>query len=157
MLIYKIEEYLKTHTISELERYSGISQRTLNRLIKNKNWRFYRSTLDCLYDFFKIEKDELYYENFKKWYPKTPSLFWNFVRNKRLWENKCLEELAKEIKVNRRAISRLEAWESQPWYNSWTISNLFESLKFTEEEKEVTKNFIKAIKQMESLVKKTEI
>lgn len=66
-----------------------------------------------------------------------------------------MHELAKKVKIDKRALARIEAWESKPLVNSWTMDNMFEHLQFSDYEKRVTEKFIDAFKELERLVNKT--
>ena len=156
MLVKKIKDYLKDHSIQELYNRTGVSPTVIYKLLKRDWWRYNKTKLDILYDFFKLEKDDFYKDNLRKRYRKTESLFWTFIRYKRLKLNKHLDELAEKIMMEKRALARLEAGDSLPWFKSWTIQHLFEELKFTEQEKELTKQFIEVIKKLEQRVKELE-
>jgi ribosome-binding protein aMBF1 (putative translation factor) len=83
-----------------------------------RDWRKYnKNTLDILYDFFKINRDNFYRDNLKKWYPKTPSLFGTFIRYKRLQQEIDIHKLAKKIKMDQRALARLESGDSLPTFD----------------------------------------
>lgn len=157
MLVEKIREYLDTHTIQELHNKTGVCTGVFYSLLK-RDWKKYnRNTLDILYDFFSLERDEFYKDNLKKWYPKTPSLFWTFIRYKRLKMEIDLHDLAKEIKTDQRALARLESWDALPSINSWTIQHLMDALQFTDDERTMTKIYIDSMKMLEKAIKKYDI
>jgi len=157
MLIVKIKEYLNGHTIQELYNNTGISTGVFYSLLK-RDWKKYnKNTLDILYSFFRLDRDEFYNNNLKKWYPKTLSLFGTLVRYKRVRKNIDIDELARMMKIEKRALCRLESWDALPTFDSWTIQHLIIALDFTKEEIENTKKYIDNMKRLEKTVKKYEI
>lgn len=157
MLVKKIREYLDSHTIQELHNCTWVCPWVFYSILK-RDWRKYnKNTLDILYDFFNIKRDNFYKDNLKKWYPKTPSLFWTFVRYKRLQKEIDLHKLSKNIKTDKRALARLESWDSLPTFDWWTIQHLMDELEFTDDEKTMTKIYIETMKMLEKTVKKYDI
>ena len=157
MLVKAIKEYLKDNTLQDLYRATGISPSVFYSLIK-RDWKKYnKTTLDILYAFFSLEHDDFYKENQKKRYPKTPSLFWTFIRQKRLKLNIDMKELSNGIKVDKRALARIESWDALPTFDSWTIQHLMDTLQFNEDEKIMAQLYINAMKWLEKMVKKNDI
>lgn len=157
MLVEKIREYLDTHTIQDLHHATGICTWVFYSLLK-RDWKKYsKNTLDILYKFFELPRDQFYNDNLKKWYPKTPSLFGTFIRYKRLQLEIDLHELSKRIRVDERALARLESGDALPTFDSWTIQHMFEALGFNDEEKTMTKIYIDNMKWMEKTIKKYDI
>lgn len=157
MLIKKIKDYIKKYDIQTLCNMSWINRRVILSIIKSEHKKYRKTTLDILYDFFKLDKDQFYYENFKKWHPKTESILWTFIRFKRVRENLELDSLAKLIKMDSRALARLESWDALPYYNNWSIQNIMNVLKFSESEKKITEDYIIIMRKTEKLVKKYEL
>lgn len=157
MLVEKIREYLDTHTIQELHHETGICTGVFYSLLK-RDWKKYsKNNLDILYKHFGLERDQFYKDNIKKWYPKTPSLFGTFIRYKRLQMEIDLHELSKMVRVDERALARLESGDALPTFDSWTIQHIFDALNFTDEEKTMTKIYIDNMKWLEKTIKKYDI
>lgn len=157
MLVEKIRDYLNTHTIQELHGETWVCTGVFYSLLK-RDWKKYnKNTLDILYTFFKLERDQFYKDNLKKWYPKTPSLFWTFIRYKRLKMEIDLHDLAKKIRTDERALARLESGDALPNFDGWTIQHLMEALQFTDEEKTMAKIYIDNMKWLEKTIKKYDI
>lgn len=156
MLEQKLREYLWKHSIEHLYHKTWISPTVFYKILKREWKKYNKNTLDILYDFFNLPIDSFYKENLKKWYSKTPSLFWTFVRYKRLKYQISVDELAKKIKMEKRALLRLESWDALPWYNSHSIQNIFEILNFTKEEREETDKYISNMKWIERRIKELE-
>lgn len=157
MLVEKIREYLDTNTIQDLHNATWVCTGVFYSLLK-RDWKKYnKNTLDILYSFFGLDRDQFYKDNLKKWYPKTPSLFGTFVRYKRLKLEIDLKDLAKKIKTDQRALARLESGDALPTFDWWTIQHLMDALQFTDEEKSMTKIYIDNMKWMEKTIKKYDI
>lgn len=157
MLVEKIRDYLNTHTIQELHGETWVCTGVFYSLLK-RDWKKYnKNTLDILYSFFKLERDQFYKDNLKKWYPKTPSLFGTFIRYKRLKMEIDLHDLAKKIRTDERALARFESWDALPTFDGWTIQHLMEALQFTDEEKTMAKIYIDNMKWLEKTIKKYDI
>jgi len=157
MLVEKIRSYLADHTIQDLHYSTGICTGVFYSLLK-RDWKKYnKNTLDIVYEFFDLPRDQFYNDNLKKRYPKTPSLFGTFIRCKRLKLEIDLWELAKSVRVDQRALARLESGDALPTFDSWTIQNIFNALEFTDEEKTMTKMYIDNMKRMEKIVKQYDI
>jgi len=149
MLKKRIKQYLaEKWDFWLLSKETGLSMSVLISFFENKKRKYTKNTLDILYDFFGIEHDDFYNENIKKWYPKTPSLFGSFIRGKRIDANIMIGELAREIKVKKRTLVRLESWDSLPSYSGRTMTNLMEYLKFSKKEMELSKKYIAIMKEL---------
>ncbi|MCT4616615.1 MAG: hypothetical protein N4A38_00215 [Candidatus Gracilibacteria bacterium] len=158
MLHKYVSEYIDKYGLKKLHNETGITKVILLDIAKNKkNKKYFTNTLNILYDFFKLKKgDEFYRQNFKKWNPKTPSLFGNLIRTKRLQKFMSLDDLSRAIKADKRGLARIEAGDSLPSENSWNIKHIFLCLDFTPEEQELTKNYISTMKKLNETVKQYE-
>lgn len=157
MLVEKIRKYLDDHTIQDLHNQTGICTGVFYSLLK-RDWKKYsKNTLDILYSFFELPRDQFYNNNLKKWYPKTPSLFGTFVRYKRLHKEIDIKQLSKMVRVDERALARLESGDALPTFDSWTIQHIMEALDFNDEEKTMTKIYIDNMKWIEKTIKKYDI
>ena len=157
MLVENIRNYLNSHTIQELHNATWICTGVFYSLLKRDHKKYNKNTLDILYNFFKLPRDQFYNDNLKKWYPKTPSLFGTFIRFKRLKMEIDLHDLAKQIRTDERALARLESGDALPTYDGWTIQHLMEALDFTEDEKTMAKIYIDNMKWLEKTIKKYDI
>ena len=157
MLVEKIRKYLDDHTIQDLHNSTWVCTGVFYSLLK-RDWKKYnKNTLDILYKFFNLERDQFYNDNLKKWYPKTPSLFGTFIRYKRLKLEIDLHELAKRVRVDERALARLESGDALPTFDSWTIQHMFDALEFSDEEKTMTKIYIDNMKWLEKTIKQYDL
>ena len=157
MLIQKIKDYIKQYDLNTLTDMSWINRRVILSLIKWEHKKYRKTTLDILYDFFHLKKDQFYYDNFKKWYPQTESILWTLIRFKRVRKNLELDQLAKSIKMDSRALARLESGDSLPYYKSWSIQNIMEILDFNDTEKKIIEEYMKVMIKTKKLVKKYEL
>lgn len=157
MLVEEIRKYLDCHTIQDLHNATWVCTGVFYSLLK-RDWKKYsKNTLDILYTFFALERDSFYNDNLKKRYPKTPSLFGTFIRYKRLKLEIDMHDLAKTIKVDERALARLESGDALPTFDSWTMQHIFDALEFSEEERTMTKIYIDNMKWMEKAIKKYDL
>lgn len=154
MLLEKIQEYIKKYDIKTFSRYSWVWIPVILSILNLENKKYNKKTLDILYHFFKLEKDDFYKQNLKKWYPKTKNILWNFIRIKRIAKNKDLDSLAREMKMEKRALARLEAWESLPSFNSYTIQKIIKTLEFDEKEIEIVRSFLYSCREVKKFLKK---
>ncbi len=154
----EIKNYLSNHDkgMSSLSMKTWISEGLLKEVLSedNRNKKFFKQTLDILYDFFWIERDHFYKSNLKKRYPQTLSILWSLFRSKRcsLWYN--IDELSQASGVDRRVIARLEAGDSLPKDKSFTIKSVCDVLDFPEDEREFIAVYIQAHKDIEKISKK---
>lgn len=154
MLVEYIKKYIEENGVNALYKETGITKSVLLDIANNKNKKYFTSTLNILYDFFKLKKwDNFYKKNFKKWNPKTPCLFWNLIRTKRLKKFMTLDDLLRAIKSDKRGLARIEAGDSLPSVNSWNIKHIFLCLDFSNEEQELVKNYIYTMKKLEKTIK----
>lgn len=157
MLVEKIKQYLDENTIQDLYHATGVNTGVFYSLLK-RDWKKYnKNTLDILYSFFGLPRDQFYNDNLKKWYPKTPSLFGTFVRYKRLHQEVDLKELAVKLRMDERALARLESGDALPTFDSWTIQHMMDALDFTSEERTMAKIYIDNMKWLEKTIKKYDL
>ena len=152
MLINKINDYLKINNIKNLSNQSWIWENVFLSILNKENRKYNKNTLDILYSFFWLSRDDFYLNNLKKRNPKTNCLFGYFIRLKRLKKNINILELAKKIKMGDRAIARIEAGDSLPSFNSYTIENLSNFLEFNNNEKKIIKKYIEITKELNNLL-----
>lgn len=146
MLIDEIIAYVQGSSLNKLKNETGVPYNSLLWLFKWHMQRKYRTTvLDILYEFFKLEKDDFYERNKKKWYPSTESLLGTFIRKKRMEKNMSVDLLAKKIKMDSRALKRIEAGDSLPDMHHYSMKHIAEVLELTPSEKKAISECIKAL------------
>lgn len=146
MLIDEIRTYVQGNSLNKLKNETGVPYNSLLGLFKWHMQRKYRTTvLDILYEFFGLEKDDFYEKNKKKWYPSTESLIGTFIRKKRMEKNMSVELLAKRIKMDSRALKRIEAGDSLPDMHHYSMKHMAEVLELTEYERKSLSEWIKSL------------
>lgn len=154
----EIKRFINNHEngMKKLVDQTGIGDAVFKNLLSddNKNRKYFKQTLDILYDFFDIPRDHFYKMNLKKWYPKTLSILWSLLREKRCALGLDIEEVARATQIDRRALARLEAGDSMPNAQSYTILKLCKMLNFNKEEMQKINAYINAYKDIEKISKK---
>ena len=131
----KITSFLDNHWTKKLRQETWIWCKAIDSIKKGyKNKKYTKQTLDTLYEFFDIEKDKFYRDNLKKWIKSDESALWSLLRKKReqVWLSK--KEVAKIIKWTERHLSRIEAWDMTPHFNSYYLREILKVYKFSEED-----------------------
>ena len=135
LLQEKIIHFLDTNNMKILRQETWIWCKAIYSI---KNWhrnkKYTKQTLDTLYDFFNLTKDTFYIDNMKKWLKSDESILWVLLKNRRdkLWFSK--KEVAKIIKWTEREMTRIEAWDVAPKFNSYYLRELIKLYKFSESE-----------------------
>jgi|SaaInlStandDraft_7_1057024.scaffolds.fasta_scaffold04692_4 hypothetical protein len=131
----RIKEFLDQNNMKILRQETWIWCKAIYSI---KNWhrnkKYTKQTLDTLYDFFNLTKDTFYIDNMKKWLKSDESILWVLLKNRRdkLWFSK--KEVAKIIKWTEREMTRIEAWDVAPKFNSYYLRELIKLYKFSESE-----------------------
>ena len=131
----RIKEFLDQNNMKILRQETWIWCKAIYSI---KNWhrnkKYTKQTLDTLYDFFNLTKDNFYIDNMKKWLKSDESILWVLLKNRRdkLWFSK--KEVAKIIKWTEREMTRIEAWDVAPKFNSYYLRELIKLYKFSESE-----------------------
>jgi len=110
----KLAHYENEYGFKMLQQRTDIEQRTLRHILYNTRGKYNHVTLDILYEFFHLDKDEWYQENRRKWIKPTESILGAIFRAKRMEKGWTPEQVAKMIKMSDRAIKRIEAGETLP-------------------------------------------
>lgn len=138
LIVEKIREY-KTRNgeywLSRLSDRTGLGTIAIENVFYQRKQKYKISTLDELYDYFKIEKDEWYKSNLKKWHQKPDSIIWSIFRAKRIEMWLSLHDAARENKIDERTIKRLESGDALPRFEQYTMKRLVNFYGFTDEEK----------------------
>lgn len=100
----------------------------------HKNKKYTSQTLDTLYDFFELEKDNFYKENQKKWLKSDESILWVLLKKKREQLQLSKKEVAKIIKWTEREMTRIESWDVAPKFNSYYLRELIKLYNFSDSE-----------------------
>jgi ribosome-binding protein aMBF1 (putative translation factor) len=139
--------------IKQISINTGLSADCIEHFYKWKYKKQRRKTLDILYEYFRLPKDDFYNENIKKWQMPTQSVLWTFLRQKRLAKWLSIHDVARKIKWDDRQIARIEAGDSLPHYSSYYITKFFEIYEFTDEEKNTVSWFIVILRDLVNLSK----
>lgn len=151
MLIPLVKNYIKEHSMESLSIISWVSRQSLHNLVNKRKPTFRKQTLDKLYSFFHLYKDEFYIQNFKRQYQDWPSYLARILQNKRLWLGLSRHELARRSLISEKTISRVERW----WMpDDWTLNSLIPALWFNDQEKQEIINFSKQLRVLVNLHKK---
>ena len=131
----RIKEFLDQNNMKILRQETWIWCKAIYSI---KNWhrnkKYTKQTLDTLYDFFNLTKDTFYIDNMKKWLKSDESILWVLLKKRRdkLWFSK--KEVAKIIKWTEREMTRIEAWDVAPKFNSYYLRELIKLYNFSESE-----------------------
>lgn len=152
-----INDYIQENGIGNLQKHTGVSEAVINAIITDnpKKVKFRVTTLDALYEFFRLVKDNFYMENMKKRHPNTDSILGSYLRSKRIALGYSMEEIAHELKSTKLTIIRIELGEVLPQFGSYTMQNLMFKYKLDPIERQLVKNYIQATKDIETLLKKS--
>lgn len=154
MLIPMIKNFVKEHWIWILSKRTGVSRQSVYNLLNNKNATFKKSTLDKLYSFFHLYKDEFYLQNLKRQYQDWHSYLARLLQDKRISMWLSRYDIVKGAIISEKTISRIERW----WVpDIWTLEQILPILKFSVEESNVIIEFAKHLKVLADLQKKYSI
>ncbi len=131
----RIKEFLEKNNMKKLRQETWIWCKAIYSI---KNWhrnkKYTAQTLDTLYEFFELKKDKFYKDNMKKWLKSDESVLWNLMKTRREKLNLSKKEVAKMIKWTEREITRIEAWDVAPKFNSYYLRELLRLYGFSEPE-----------------------
>lgn len=133
----KIVKMIRGHpkSLSALSTETWVSKSSLHSLKTMKSRKYRKQTLDTLYNYFELGRDDFYDSNLKSRYPPTFSVIGNILRKKRISLWYSISEVAQITKWEKRQIFRIEAWDSLPAYSSRYMTQLMDLYKFDEEER----------------------
>jgi transcriptional regulator with XRE-family HTH domain len=135
----KLREYMAKHSPYGMKMIcdrTGLGHVAINNLTHEKKAKYKPSTLNVLYDYFKLERDDWYRANMKKWHQKPDSILGSYFREKRIALGLSIPEVARALRnIDERTIHRIESGDSFPDYSSYTIIKLIEYYKIPENEK----------------------
>jgi len=142
----KINDFLNENLVKDLRRETWIGCKAIYS-IKNgyKNKKYTAQTLDILYEFFNIPKDDFYNENLKKWLKSDESILWILLKKRREKLNLTKIDVAKILKWTEREISRIEAWDVAPKLNSYYLKELLKLYKFSENERDQIRWYVSSL------------
>jgi len=131
----KINDFLDENSVDELRKETWIGCKAIYSIRNGyKNKKYTNQTLDMLYEFFNVDKDDFYYENLKKWLKSDESILWSLLKKRREKLNLTKLDVANTLKWTVREISRIEAWDVAPKLNSYYLRELLKLYWFTESE-----------------------
>lgn len=132
----------------------GVCYSFMYQIVRGDPKKIRHVVLDEIYQFYKVEKDEFYLENMKKWEPPTQSILWSLLRSKRHQKKMSVEDVARLIRWDARQIRRIEAGDSLPSYSSYYMTKFFEVYELNEEEKQTISWFIVILRDVVNLYNK---
>lgn len=139
LVIQKLKEFMvKNHPywLQRIHDRTWLGHVAINNLLNVKKKKYKPSTINVLYEFFKLERDDWYRENLKKWHQEPDSILGKFFREKRLQLGLSIHEVARQLKnIDDRTIHRIESGDSFPNFTSYTIIQLIKLYRLSEEEK----------------------
>jgi len=143
-IIIKIGNYVSKDEKSArtLSDKTGIDIGIINSIVSGKRKKYRSTTLDILYEFFWLEKDDFYKENMKRRLQPSESILGTILRDRRVQMWYSLEDVSALLKWDARSLARIESWDTLPAYHSYYITRLLQLYKFTKEESETLKRFI---------------
>jgi hypothetical protein len=158
-IIIKIRTYLKDdeRNSTTLSNATGVDVGIINSILSGKRKKYRSTTLDILYEYFGIERDDYYKENLKRWVMPVESILGSILRNRRIQMWYSIEDVANLVKWEERQLARIEAGDSLPSYQSYYISKLLPLYQFTPQEQEQIRWFICILKDMVKIHNKYDI
>lgn len=149
----KIKAYLTKKTSRELMRETWVWCGTIYSIKEwHKNKKFRKQTLDTLYEFFGLSRDDYYKKSIKvsSWYEDA---LWILFRQRRekLWMSKSF--VAKQIKWTERHLTRIETWDTTYRINSYYLKELLNLYQFNQEEINLIMTYVLSLSDIISLSK----
>lgn len=138
IIVERIREYKDRNWdvwLSRLSDRTGLGSTAIENVYHQRKNKYKISTLNSLYDYFKMEKDSWYNSNLKKWHEQHDSILGNIFRERRIAMSLTIPQVANSIRVDEITIKRIEAWTTLPHFNQYTFKKLLELYKFSEEDR----------------------
>lgn len=152
----RIKEFLDINNMKKLRHETWIWCKAIYSIMRwYKNKKYTSQTLDTLYDFFELEKDNFYKENQKKWLKSDESILWILLKKKREQLQLSKKEVAKIIKWTEREMTRIESWDVAPKFNSYYLRELLNLYKFSENERNQIKWYVASLHDIIELNRNT--
>lgn len=137
---------------------TGISYSFMYSIYKDRApERVNPTKLEELYEYYKVPKDAFFISNQKKWERPTQSILGNIFRQKRLEKFLSIDDVAKMVRGDSRAIHRIESGDTLPNFNSYYITKFLEIYDFTEEEKQTIQWSIVILRDLVNIYKQNDI
>lgn len=111
-----------------------------------------KSTLDELYHYFKLKKDEFYHKSIKKTENSSDSILGELFRLRRKNMGLTAEQVAESIRWTDREIKRIENGDVLPYESSWYITKLLEFYSFHQEDEDRIRWHIVLLREMRGMV-----
>lgn len=159
-IIEKVRSYIQNHDQGENEWLALLEYRTwvwrkiLQNLYEWKIEKYRISTLDTLYTFFKIERDEFYTENMLKIKRRHESIFWQIMFEMRRRKGLKIDEVSMATKIDERTIRRIEYGEVLPNFSSYTLTKLLDLYDFPDEDRNTIGWMITISKDTQKILKR---
>lgn len=156
-IVFLLNDYIAKHTREKAIDKIGIGNDAIDNIIYQRRIFHKLGVINRLYEFFEIAKDEWYYQNAKKLHRDHESVLGTFFREKRLKFGYTVNEVCKATKITDRTLLRLEAGDSLPSYNSYTILKLIDFYNLTDEEQHCIRWYIAILTDLIECVKNVEM
>lgn len=137
-LIEKLSAFIRTHRGAKqlITQLTGVKEAAIDNILHNRTPKHKISTINALYKFFRLERDEWYKQNLKNWKINTSNMFWEFFHDLRVKAGKTRQEVSDDLRnIDTRTLERLENWETFPYCGSYTVIKLMEYYGLNEEQK----------------------
>lgn len=150
----KLNEAEQENGLEYLAGIIGVSYNFLRDFKNGKNDKYRKKLIDKLYDYFKLEPDEYYYDNLRQWNQPTESVLGNIFRLRRVQMGRSTEEVARMIQGDARQIRRIESGDSLPSFYGYYITQFIKLYNFTEREVNTIKRYICILKDTIKILNK---
>ena len=158
LIVEKIREYKDRnweYWLARLSDRTGLGHIAIENVFRQRKEKYKISTLDSLYDYFKLEKDEWYRANLKKWHEQHDSILGNIFREKRISMSYTISRVAREIRVDEKTIKNIETGSTLPHFNQYTFKKLLNLYDFSDEERTTIAWWITITHDLMMVYKKT--
>ncbi len=138
LLAKKLKEYIQNHRNGKqlITQLTWVKEAALDNVLLWRTEKHKLTTINALYEFFRLQRDEWYRENLKKWKINTSTMFGEFFHELRIRSWKSIQEVASDLRnIDERTLERLENGHTFPYCNSYTIMKLIEYYGLNEEQK----------------------
>ena len=108
-LFEHMDLYINRHGIQHFSGRTGVCVSVIEKILSSPESSFRFSTIERLYIFFDLERDEYFKIHLRRWNPPTKSIPGSIVRVKRIEKCLTISELSKLIRCSERTLKRLES------------------------------------------------
>lgn len=167
-IITSIREYVDRNTDYErngilvLEIRTGVWRRVIENLMEGKIDRYKIRTLNTLYDFFSLERDDFYMDNLDRLKQGTvhnqsawhDSVFGSIMYEMRKKQKMTIPEVSFATKIDEKTIKRIEYGETLPSFGSYTLTTLANLYEFSDEDRNTIGWLITISKDTQKILKR---